>query len=229
MSQNTRNVKRAYVEPPRQQATTDLKCQEVQGDFSLMINMAIKVNGESWNKSAERMCMCGYARARALPTTGPDTLYVHTPDHTERVGSVWYHLSCGLFCGLGINFCSLQPRAGFACDRGSFIHFGRPTHSGVPKVIRTQDMASLLRKTHSHSIPSDRSVADGVPELSKVASEKRASKERLSSATPTTDFKEKLRDMLINTGALTTLLFTMVTHGPNDLYNTSAAGAHPSC
>ena len=115
------------------------------------------------------------------------------------------------------------------CDRGSFIHFGRPTHSGVPKVIRTQDMASLLRKTHSHSIPSDRSVADGVPELSKVASEKRASKERLSSATPTTDFKEKLRDMLINTGALTTLLFTMVTHGPNDLYNTSAAGAHPSC
>ena len=80
-----------------------------------MINMAIKVNGESWNKSAERMCMCGYARARALPTTGPDTLYVHTPDHTERVGSFWYHLSCGLFCGLGINFCSLQPRAGFVC------------------------------------------------------------------------------------------------------------------
>ena len=84
MSQNTRNVKRAYVEPPRQQATTDLKCQEVQGDFSLMINMAIKVNGESWNKSAERMCMCGYARARALPTTGPDTLYVHTPDHRSN-------------------------------------------------------------------------------------------------------------------------------------------------
>ena len=126
MSQNTRNVKRAYVEPPRQQATTDLKCQEVQGDFSLMINMAIKVNGESWNKSAERMCMCGYARARALPTTGPDTLYVHTPDHRAcRILLVPSFLRTFADFEVGL---LLQPRAGFVSviEDHSSISEGQP-------------------------------------------------------------------------------------------------------
>ena len=106
MSQNTRNVKRAYVEPPRQQATTDLKCQEVQGEFSLVINMVIK--------SIEKVVTNLQRGCAAMRCLLPDRiLCTCTHPTTERVGSFWYHLSCGLlrsnyfFAATARGFCSV--------------------------------------------------------------------------------------------------------------------------